>query len=621
MICKISHGVCKQAAANHKQANFSVISKGCNESHCVELHSDYFRNLPVSRNQGMCCHETFPCSRNRIVERGGSYYDCYCPVDEIGNTDCTICEPFSGQCQILSKDRRNVFFPAHFGRVYEFYIRALSGDCMDPSRTFQNVNSIFCVQQLVEMVGIPLDDAIPFCEKEQTLPESYMSGPVTNLTVCNVTDNIVENSLNVEVCWEDPLDLKPTTSISFYYLQWLHPGKKRPLGYKQVNSHFSNNDGKDSFHYKQSITKLIYNEMYLFRVTPVYEEGWDYEEGVVRETTYASEDLDGCASKYCDSRARCVDFSPGSSTPAKCSCPYNFTGNGISTSIEGGTGCIGPCQTQASLHCHSKAECIDNEHSITGLDCQCLKRSQIQSAYIPDQNHNISPLRLVGQFSSPSEEPIFGKKWEINLDDLRIEGVIGRGNFGVVRKALLTQRNKSEVLVAVKSLAGNVVSNRREDFLAEMALLISLGSHENVLSVIGACTCRSSIKEESPLLITQYMMYGDLLHFLWDSRELSNRKADPVYNFTEASLFTISRQVASGLHFLSQSRVIHGDVAARNVLVGENLLVKISDFGLANDVYRYGFIKGATERRVPFKWISPERMSGGKSPITWRSDV
>ena len=64
--------------------------------------------------------------------------------------------------------------------------------------------------------------------------ESYMSGPVTNLTVCNVTDNIVENSLNVEVCWEDPLDLKSTTSISFYYLQWLHPGKKRPLGYKQV---------------------------------------------------------------------------------------------------------------------------------------------------------------------------------------------------------------------------------------------------------------------------------------------------------------------------------------------------------------------------------------------------
>ncbi|CAK8690933.1 unnamed protein product [Clavelina lepadiformis] len=317
------------------------------------------------------CHETFPCSRNRIVERGGSHYDCYCPVDEIGNTNCTICEPFSGQCQILSKDRRNVFFPAHFGRVYEFYIRALSGDCMDPSRTFQNVNSIFCVQQLVEMVGIPLDDAIPFCEKEQTLPESYMSGPVTNLTVCNVADNIVENSLNVEVCWEDPLDLKSTTSISFYYLQWLHPGKKRPLGYKQVNSHFSNNDSKDSFHYKQSITKLIYNEMYLFRVTPVYEEGWDYEEGVVREITYTSGDLDGCASKYCDSRARCVDFSPGSSTPAKCSCPYNFTGNGISTSIEGGTGCIGPCQTQASLYCHPMASCTDDEHIAARMKCQC----------------------------------------------------------------------------------------------------------------------------------------------------------------------------------------------------------------------------------------------------------
>ena len=53
----------------------------------------------------------------------------------------------------------------------------------------------------------------------------------------------------------------------------------------------------------------------------------------------------------------------------------------------------------------------------------------------------------------------------------------------------------------------------------------------------------------------------------------------------------------------------------------QNLQVKISDFGLANDVYRYGLIKGTMEKKVPFKWVSPERMAGGANPITWKSDV
>jgi len=48
----------------------------------------------------------------------------------------------------------------------------------------------------------------------------------------------------------------------------------------------------------------------------------------------------------------------------------------------------------------------------------------------------------------------------------------------------------------------------------------------------------------------------------------------------------MARQVAQGMQFLTNSRIIHGDLAARNILVGDELVCKISDFGLANDVYR-----------------------------------
>lgn len=80
-------------------------------------------------------------------------------------------------------------------------------------------------------------------------------------------------------------------------------------------------------------------------------------------------------------------------------------------------------------------------------------------------------------------------------------------------------------------------------------------------------------------------------------------------------------QVARGLEYLEKIRIIHGDIAARNILVGREGFCKISDFGLANDIYRYGAIKGHTEKLVPYKWISPERMMAGEMPITSKSDM
>ena len=44
-------------------------------------------------------------------------------------------------------------------------------------------------------------------------------------------------------------------------------------------------------------------------------------------------------------------------------------------------------------------------------------------------------------------------------------------------------------------------------------------------------------------------------------------------------------------HAITQRQVLHGDLAARNILLADDRVVKIADFGLAREVYRSGNYK------------------------------
>ena len=47
-------------------------------------------------------------------------------------------------------------------------------------------------------------------------------------------------------------------------------------------------------------------------------------------------------------------------------------------------------------------------------------------------------------------------------------------------------------------------------------------------------------------------------------------------------------QAASGIAYALSLQCVHRDLAARNVLLDENFVAMISDFGLSRDVYESG---------------------------------
>ncbi|KAJ8385502.1 hypothetical protein AAFF_G00185380 [Aldrovandia affinis] len=183
------------------------------------------------------------------------------------------------------------------------------------------------------------------------------------------------------------------------------------------------------------------------------------------------------------------------------------------------------------------------------------------------------------------------KKWILNHEDVILGDLLGKGNFGEVVKGTL--RDKTPV--AVKTCKEDLPQELKIKFLSE-ARILKQYDHPNIVKLIGVCTQRQPI-----YIVMELVPGGDFLSFLRKKKEDLKTK----------QLVKFALDAAAGMAYLELKNCIHRDLAARNCLVGENNLLKISDFGMSRQEDD-GIYSSSGLKQIPIKWTAPEALNYGR---------
>ncbi|WVZ64498.1 hypothetical protein U9M48_014002 [Paspalum notatum var. saurae] len=186
-----------------------------------------------------------------------------------------------------------------------------------------------------------------------------------------------------------------------------------------------------------------------------------------------------------------------------------------------------------------------------------------------------------------------------NYDKSRI---IGKGGHGTVYKGVV----KGNMPVAIKRCT--LIDERQKKEFGQEMLILSQVNHKNIVKLVGCC-----LEVEVPMLVYEFVPNGTMYQLI--------HGRDRSFTVSFSTLLRIAHEAAEGLNFLhsfASPPILHGDVKTANILLDENYMAKVSDFGASilapSDTEQF-----VTMVQGTVGYLDPEYMQ--TSQLTEKSDV
>lgn len=180
--------------------------------------------------------------------------------------------------------------------------------------------------------------------------------------------------------------------------------------------------------------------------------------------------------------------------------------------------------------------------------------------------------------------------------------LLGRGGFGPVYRGTLPDGS----LIAVKCISDDSSQGMKE-FKAEVTIISDL-RHRNLVKLRGWCD-----EDKKFFLVYEFLSQGSLDNLLFNNERC--------VELSWSRRFSIMLGLGSALRYLHEecdSVIIHRDVKSSNVLLDENFVAKLGDFGLSRQVDQ-GESSLVTLVAGTRGYMAPEIFGTGKA--TRESDV